>query len=188
MKYDPLYKKRTFGHVLPAKIQISLCIRTVWSESSLGAFLDSQGYSVSSWGQLCLWSNCADAVLIWDLIGHTYAKVRFLTFRHILLHCHYVERNASKGLLYHVRIAKVQISHWVPSMFADIFCSFYITKTRLFKYIENFTTKPWKFSDRKNSYMFHISAQNILTSTHNLCFWAEIRKIMYTPVNPSFTI
>ena len=25
------------------------------------------------------------------------------------------------------------------------------------------------------------------TSTHNLCFWAEIRKIMYIPVNPSFS-
>ena len=25
----------------------------------------------------------------------------------------------------------------------------------------------------------------VLTSTHNLCFWAEIRKIMYIPVNPS---
>ena len=25
-------------------------------------------------------------------------------------------------------------------------------------------------------------------STYNLCFWAEIRKIIYTPVNPSFTI
>ena len=25
----------------------------------------------------------------------------------------------------------------------------YITKTRLFKYIENFTTKNWKFSDKK---------------------------------------
>ena len=24
-------------------------------------------------------------------------------------------------------------------------------------------------------------------STHNLCFWAETRKIKYTPVNPSFT-
>ena len=36
-----------------------------------------------------------------------------------------------------------------------------ITKTRLFKYIENFTTqKKWKFSD-KNSDIFHISAQNI---------------------------
>ena len=38
--------------------------------------------------------------------------------------------------------------------------SIYITKTCLFKYIENFTTKNWKFSD-KNSDIFHISAQNI---------------------------
>ena len=36
----------------------------------------------------------------------------------------------------------------------------YITKTRLFKYIENFTTKNWKFSD-KNSNIFNTSAQNI---------------------------
>ena len=35
-----------------------------------------------------------------------------------------------------------------------------ITKTCLFKYIENFTTKNWKFSD-KNSDIFHTSAQNI---------------------------
>ena len=35
-----------------------------------------------------------------------------------------------------------------------------ITKTRFFKYVENFTTKNWKFSD-KYSNIFHISAQNI---------------------------
>ena len=35
-----------------------------------------------------------------------------------------------------------------------------ITKTRLFKYVENFTTKNWKFSD-KNSDIFHNFAQNI---------------------------
>ena len=35
-----------------------------------------------------------------------------------------------------------------------------ITKTLLFEYIENFTTKNWKFSV-KNSDSFHISAQNI---------------------------
>ena len=35
-----------------------------------------------------------------------------------------------------------------------------IMKTRLFKYIENFTSKNRKFSD-KNSDIFHISAQNI---------------------------
>ena len=45
-----------------------------------------------------------------------------------------------------------------------IFC---ITKTCLFKYTENFTTKNWKFSD-KNSDVFHISAQK-----HRL--WVHIR-------------
>ena len=89
-----------------------------------------------------------------------------------------------------------------------------ITKTCLFNYTENFTTKKNKKISDKNSDVFNISAQNIdcwyslepprrgdsneypqsvfaeavLTSTHNLCFWAEKRKIMYTPVNPSFTI
>ena len=33
-----IVRKRTFRHVLPAKIQISLRICTVWSESSLGTF------------------------------------------------------------------------------------------------------------------------------------------------------
>ena len=35
-----------------------------------------------------------------------------------------------------------------------------IMKTHLFKFIENFTIKNWKFSD-KNSDIFHISAQKI---------------------------
>ena len=76
-----------------------------------------------------------------------------------------------------------------------------ITKTRLFKYIENFISKNWKFSDKKNSDIFHISAQNIdcgyslepprrggSNEYPQPMFWAEIRKILYTPVNPSFTI
>ena len=36
-----------------------------------------------------------------------------------------------------------------------------ITKTRLFKYIENFTTQNWKFSDKNSDIFFHISAQNL---------------------------
>ena len=36
----------------------------------------------------------------------------------------------------------------------------YITKTCLFKYTENFTTKKWKFAEKKSD-IFHISAQNI---------------------------
>ena len=50
-------------------------------------------------------------------------------------------------------------------IFIDVFFYFneihkIITKTRLFKYIENFTSKKWKISD-KNADIFHISAQNI---------------------------
>ena len=35
-----------------------------------------------------------------------------------------------------------------------------ITRTRLFKYIENFTSNNWKFSD-KNYDIIHMTAQNI---------------------------
>ena len=36
-----------------------------------------------------------------------------------------------------------------------------ITKTRLYKYIENFISKNWKFSEKKTLIFFPISAQNI---------------------------
>ena len=37
-----------------------------------------------------------------------------------------------------------------------------IAKTRLLKYIENFTSKNWKFSDKKRRYISaHITAQNL---------------------------
>ena len=73
-------------------------------------------------------------------------------------------------------------------------------KTRLFKNIENYTSKNWKFWD-KNSDMFYISAQNInygyslepprrggSNEYSQSMFWAEISKIMYTSLNPSFTV
>ena len=59
---------------------------------------------------------------------------------------------------------------------------------------------PESFLD-KNTYIFHISVQNIdcryslepprrggSNEYSQSMFWVEIRKIMYTPVNPSFTI
>ena len=80
-------------------------------------------------------------------------------------------------------------------------CLTHISKTRLFKYIEKFTTKKRKFSEKKKSDIFHISAQNIdcgyslepprrggSNEYPQSLFYAEIRKIMSTPVNPSFTI
>ena len=56
-----------------------------------------------------------------------------------------------------------------------------IMKTRLFKYmyIENFTTKNWKFSD-KNSDIFHISVQNIVCGySLELPCWAGSNKKLY---------
>ena len=76
----------------------------------------------------------------------------------------------------------------------------FITKIRLFKFIENFTSKNWNFSD-KNSESFHISAQNIdwVYSLEPPCrggsneytqsmFLSKNKKKMYTHVNSSFNI
>ena len=75
-----------------------------------------------------------------------------------------------------------------------------ITKTRLFKCIENFTTKIWKFSD-KNSDISHISAKNIgsgysLELPHRgssnkypqSMFLSRNKKNNVYPINPSFII
>ena len=76
-----------------------------------------------------------------------------------------------------------------------------ITKTRLLKYIENFTSKNWKFSDKKLWYFFYISAQNIdrgyslepprrggSNEYPQSLFLSRNKKNNYTPVNSSFTI
>ena len=90
----------------------------------------------------------------------------------------------------------------LPTQFASYpeIVSEIITKTRLFKYMESFPSKT-KIFQIKNSDIFHISAQNIdcgyslepprrggSNEYPQSMFYAEIRKIMYTPVNPSFTI
>ena len=64
-----------------------------------------------------------------------------------------------------------------------------ITKTSLFKYTENFTTKKWQFSD-KNSDISHISAQNIdcghlLEPPQQSMFLSRNNKNNVYPVNPS---
>ena len=76
-----------------------------------------------------------------------------------------------------------------------------ITKTCLFKYIENFTSKKLKNIQIKNSDIFHISAQNIdcgysleppRQGGSNECsqsmFMSRNKKNNVYPVNPSFTI
>ena len=64
-----------------------------------------------------------------------------------------------------------------------------------------FHHRKWKFLDKKILTFFYIFAQNIdcgyslepprrggSNEYPQSMFWAEIRKIMYTPVNPSFTL
>ena len=66
-------------------------------------------------------------------------------------------------------------------------------KLHLQKKIENFQIKTLIFSIflLKNidcGYSLEPPRRGGSNEYHNLCFWAEIRKIMYTPVNPSFTL
>ena len=73
-------------------------------------------------------------------------------------------------------------------MLADNECLDHITKTRLFKYIENFTLKTELFQIR-NSDIFLVSAQKQGSNEYpQSIFLSRNKKIMYTPVNPSFTI
>ena len=76
-----------------------------------------------------------------------------------------------------------------------------ITKTNLFKYTENFTTKKNENFQIKNLIFFLFLLKNTdcgysleppwrggSNKYPQFMFWAEIRKLMYTPVNPTFTI
>ena len=75
---EPQRQKAYFGHVRPAKIQISLRIRAVWSESSLGAFWIAKDAK-------CLRADNEDSDqtrrLILVFVGHTCPNVRFRTLR-----------------------------------------------------------------------------------------------------------
>ena len=77
-----------------------------------------------------------------------------------------------------------------------------IAKTRLLKYIEDFTTKKGKFSDKKKKMIFFIFPLKTWDCGYSLepprrggsneypqsMFFSKIRTMMYTAVNPSFTV
>ena len=65
------------------------------------------------------------------------------------------------GLIGDPHIETLEWTQWSQSTRKYRKNKLHITKTRLFKYIENFTTKTGKFSDKKNSDIFYFSAQNI---------------------------
>ena len=78
---SPNVRKCTFGHVHPAKIQISQRIRAVWSESSLGAFWIDDDANFHYAENEDTNQTARMRRLIWVFIGRTCQKVRFLTLR-----------------------------------------------------------------------------------------------------------
>ena len=97
-----------------------------------------------------------------------------------------------------IKFSLLPVSEEGKEFIYRIFPKCSIVKIRLFKYIKNSPPKTENFQI-KTSDIFRISAQNI-DYRYSLeppqragsyeypqsMFWAEIRKIMYTPVNPSF--
>ena len=73
--------KRTVAHVHQAKIQISLRIRAVWPESSLGAFRIAKAaqFLYADWKDAG--RTARKCRLIWVFVGRTCQKVRFLALR-----------------------------------------------------------------------------------------------------------
>ena len=78
-------RKRTVVHVCPAKIQISLRIRAVWSESSLGAFWIAKYANILQAASEDSIQTAQMRRLNCVFVGRTCQKVRFLTLRLIII-------------------------------------------------------------------------------------------------------
>ena len=110
---------------------------------------------------------------------------------------HHLTAGHLSTCLAHLRTVSVKIfQRWLQSMTCLIFrvnvkwlewlrkhAYSYILKILPPKKMKLFRQRFWYFS-----YFCSKHRLWVLASIHNLCFWAEIRKIMYTPVNPSFLI
>ena len=76
-------ENRTCGHMRPAKIRISLRIRAVWSESSLGAILITKGTCKQGFFMHYEDSDQTARMrrLIWGFVERTCPQVPFLPLR-----------------------------------------------------------------------------------------------------------
>ena len=93
------------------------------------------------------------------------------------------DKTARYRLIWIYAVCKsLQLSPLAVQKFLDTGFKKTITKTRLFKYIENFTSKNWKFSDKKFWYFSSFCTKHRFGyslepprrgGTHNLCFYAE---------------
>ena len=83
--------KRTFVYVRPAKSQISLRIRAVWSESSLGAFWIAKDARFLHADNEDSDQTAQMRRLIWVFVGRTCQKVHFLKLRHFFQVSHFAD-------------------------------------------------------------------------------------------------
>ena len=81
------FRKRTFEYVRPLKIQISLRIRAVWSESSLDAFWIAKVAKFPHADIEDSDQTVGMRRLIWVFVGRTWQKVLLPTLRLISFLC-----------------------------------------------------------------------------------------------------
>ena len=72
-------RKRTFSHERPTKTQISLRIRTVWSEPSLSAWRNFASLAIQNAASEDSDQTARKRRLIWNFAGRPCPKVGFLT-------------------------------------------------------------------------------------------------------------
>ena len=91
-------------------------------------------------------------------------------------------RPLSRCVTMHLRLT--YLFHYIlfcihyKNMSIQIYRKFHLQKTENFQIKKNLTF----FSYFCSKHRLWVLSEDVLTNTHNLCFWAEIRKIMYTPV------
>ena len=76
---SPNVRKRIFGHVRLAKIQISLCIYAAWSAASRGEFWIAKDVKFIHTGNKESDQIARIRRMIWVFVGRTRQKVRFLS-------------------------------------------------------------------------------------------------------------
>ena len=79
------------------------------------------------------------------------------------------------------RAYQIELDHFIDVVKGKRAYQIHITKTRLFKYKENFTSKNWKFWDKNLWYFsYFFLHEAVLTSTHNLCFSRNKKNNVYS--------
>ena len=112
------FRKRTFGHVRPAKIQSSLRILGIWSHSSMSLVWIVKVAKFCHADNEDLDQTARMRRLIWVYVGLVCQKVCFPTFRHII---------AIIGALFNAALlTEGHIQGWLLTVGLSFFFSFFL--------------------------------------------------------------